>query len=362
MNLHSLFRNSRIRVALALTAIFGLAVVLAFVNRKALFHNHDEYADVAYWTCVMHPQIRSDRPGKCPICHMDLVPIRKGQQSADRPPGETSSGGSESATQDDTRVEVALDRQQLIGLRTAVAEIRTLHSRIQTTGRVAFDPELAIAIREYLTIAAGDPGLRGYAVTRLKMLGMGDEEIRNLPGRRREYESLYLQGGDTTWVYAALYQNDLPLVRPGLKARIRLPSGGGSQEWEGTVRSVSPTVDAKTRNLQARIEVKQAKGLRPEMYVNVSILVTPVVGPGASADTRAGKGLVVPRDAVIDTGNEQIVYVVKDGTRFYQRRVQVGVETDEGVVITGGLRPGETVVSSATFLIDSESRLRGGMR
>lgn len=366
-------RRNRVLVAI-LSGILMVIVVsgaLVVVNRRALFHRHDENADVAYWTCPMHPQIHEDHPGKCPICHMDLVPIPHGKPGGEKPAADARAGadasGAVSVDPDPSRqaasfVEVPLDRQQLIGLRTAVAEVKSLHSRIQTTGRVAFDPELAIAIREYLTIAAGDPGLRGYAVTRLKMLGMGEEEIRTLPWRRREYESLYLQGGDTTWVYATLYQNDLPLVRPGMKAKIRLPAGGGSMEWEGTVRSVSPTVDAKTRNVQARIEIKNAKDLRPDMYVNVSILSVPGGGAMSGPGSGQGRGLVVPRDAVIDTGNEQVVYVVKDGTQFYQRHVRVGAETDEGIVITEGLQAGETVVASATFLIDSESRLRGGMQ
>ncbi len=244
------------------------------------------------------------------------------------------------------QVHISQQSQQLIGLKTAVVEEKELHTTIETTGRVAFDPELAVAIREYLTIAMNDPGLRRYAITRLKMLGMGDEEIRTLPARRKDYESLYLQGGNTTWVYAALYQNDLPSVRPGMKARIYLP-GNRAKSWEGVVRSISPTVDPQTRNLQARIEVKNASDLRPDMYLNISIL------------SPAGRGLVIPRDALVDTGAEQLVYVVKDGMVFSPRRVQVGKHTGEGIEILQGLQPGEIVVSSATFLIDSESRIRG---
>lgn len=301
-------------------------------------------ADIEYWTCPMHPQIKEKGPGQCPICHMDLVPKRK-KATTNKVPHDHNH---EHTATDSTpgEVEISGERQQLIGLRTAVAEVKELHTSIRTTGRVAFDPELAVAIREYLSIAA-DPTLRQYSVTRLKMLGMGEEEIRSLPARRKEYESLYLQdSGNTTWVYAALYQNDISFVKPGMKAKIRLP-GSSASEWQGIVRSVTPTVDPTTRNLQARIEIKNAKDLRPNMYVNVSII------------SNAGKGLVIPNDALVDTGHEQIVYVIRDKTNFAPRRIQVDRETDEGIVVVKGLTAGEVVVSSATFLIDSESKLHG---
>jgi multidrug efflux pump subunit AcrA (membrane-fusion protein) len=351
----TLQKRSR-RFTIAITSL--LIAVIATTSFWLVLHDESDHAsDIACWTCPMHPQIKEDRPGQCPICHMDLVPVKKKPPVAENKTGESTANTEANTEHDHSKmetesgspgtVEVSIERQQLIGLKTAIVEEKELHTSIRTTGRVAFDPELAVAIREYLTIAAGDPGLRQYAITRLKMLGMGEEEIRTLPARRKEYESLYLQGGgNTTWVYAALYQNDLPLVKPGMKARIRLP-GSGSEGWEGTVRSVSPTVDPDTRNLQARIEVKNAADLKPDMYVNVSIL------------SKAGRGLVIPRDALIDTGTEQLVYVVRNGTHFSPRRVRVGREADEGIVILSGLSAGEIVVASATFLIDSESRLRG---
>lgn len=351
----TLQKRSR-RFTIAITSL--LIAVIATTSFWLVLHDESDHAsDIACWTCPMHPQIKEDRPGQCPICHMDLVPVKKKPPVAENKTGESTANTEANTEHDHSKmetesgspgtVEVSIERQQLIGLKTAIVEEKELHTSIRTTGRVAFDPELAVAIREYLTIAAGDPGLRQYAITRLKMLGMGEEEIRTLPARRKEYESLYLQGGgNTTWVYAALYQNDLPLVKPGMKARIRLP-GSGSEGWEGTVRSVSPTVDPDTRNLQARIEVKNAADLKPDMYVNVSIL------------SKAGRGLVIPRDALIDTGTEQLVYVVRNGTHFSPRRVRVGREADEGIVILSGLSEGEIVVASATFLIDSESKLRG---
>ncbi|MBW7857074.1 MAG: efflux RND transporter periplasmic adaptor subunit [Leptonema sp. (in: Bacteria)] len=324
------------------TAIIILVLVLLVVGGFIWYTKPSTVADadtdIEYWTCPMHPQIKEKGPGQCPICHMDLVPKKKKVISTKEQHNHEHETIGE--------VEISKERQQLIGLRTSVAEIKDLHTSIRTTGRVAFDPELAVAIREYLSIV-GDATLRGYAVTRLKMLGMGEEEIRSLPSRRKEYESLYLQGsGNTTWVYAALYQNDIGFVKPGMTAKIRLP-GSSALEWQGTVRSVSPTVDPTTRNLQARIEIKNAKDLRPDMYVNVSIL------------SDAGKGLVIPTDALVDTGHEQIVYVIRDKTNFSPRKIQVGREADEGIVVIGGLEAGEVVVSSATFLIDSESKLHG---
>ncbi len=353
-------RRKIVVIALALFVTAALSYVAFGQFSGPAEHTHENHAksDIEYWTCPMHPQIHEDGPGQCPICHMDLVPVRKhktGTSNAvmQEPVTGDHEGHKHSSSAMDSMVkpvQISLDRQQMIGIRFVSVEEKELHTTIETTGRVAYDPELAVAIKEYLAIlASGDQALLRQSVTRLRTLGMGDEEIHQLPHRRREYESLNLRGSGSVWIYATLYQNDLPFVKPGMRAKIRLPAGGSGQSWDGIVRSLSPTVDPMTRSLQARVEVRHGKDLRPDMYVNVALL------------SRAGRGLVVPLDALVDTGNRQLVYVKSGKDSFSPREVRVGGETDEGIHILSGVRAGEEVVAAATFLVDSESRLRGGM-
>lgn len=170
-----------------------IAAAILLVAASGLWfmqHEAEDHPEHTYWTCPMHPQIKEDRPGQCPICHMDLVAVKPSSPAETNATHRHEESGADPGPAG--QVHISQQSQQLIGLKTAVVEEKELHTTIETTGRVAFDPELAVAIREYLTIAMNDPGLRQYAITRLKMLGMGDEEIRTLPARRRDYESLYL--------------------------------------------------------------------------------------------------------------------------------------------------------------------------
>ncbi len=308
---------------------------------------------VSHYTCPMHPQIHEDHPGQCPICHMDLVPVYK-QGFGPEKEKESSSGehvhGSTQTKSSRGEVSLSYERQQLIGLKRAVVEKKRFSREIHTSGRVAFDPELAVAIQEYLEVANRDPSLRRAAVSRLKLLGMGEDEIRQLSRRSSRYSNLYLPGrNDTVWVYADIYEQETSLIRPGQKARIYLSYGGG-ENFTGVVRSLSPTVDPRTRSIVARIEVSGTKGmLRPDTFVNVSLRID------------RGISLVIPRSAVLFTGTRRIVFVIRDDSRFIPREVVTGVENEGEVEVLKGLKEGEVVAASATFLVDSESQLRSSV-
>jgi multidrug efflux pump subunit AcrA (membrane-fusion protein) len=243
-------------------------------------------------------------------------------------------------------VQISPERQQLIGVRTLVLESRRATRSIQATGRVAFDPELAVAIREYLSVA-GSSELRRAAGARLRLLGMGDEEIRRLPANRKSYESLYLPApGGVTWIYATLYDDETAGVRPGTRVRIELPYGGAPIPM-GTVRSLSPVVDPLTRSVTARIELRGAPAdLRPDTFVNVEIQVD------------LGEQLLLPKSGLIDTGLRRVAFVVDDEHRFTEREVAIGPEAGDSVVIRSGLEAGERVVVSAAFLVDAEANLK----
>jgi Cu(I)/Ag(I) efflux system membrane fusion protein len=147
------------------------------------------------------------------------------------------------------------------------------------------------------------------------------------------------------WILADLYAPELPLVRPGDAADISLSSAGG-RHLMGRVDFLYPTVNAETRTGRVRIVVNNPSGeIRPGMFATVAI-------HGASREA-----LAVPRTAVIDTGRRSIAFVETSPGRFEPRELTVGQSTPDFVEVRAGLRAGERVVTSANFLIDSESRI-----
>lgn len=295
-------------------------------------------AQISHYTCPMHPQIHEDHPGECPICHMKLVPVY--QDGAQLAP----------STGDAPAVTISTQRQQLIGMRTAQAVIKRVHREIRTVGRVAFDPDLAIAQREFLAMGRHLPSVKEAARSRLRLLGMSDVEIAALERHRRVDTALFLPApGAAVWVYATLFPEEMALVHAGMSARISLPSGA-EQSFVGTVRAVDPTVDPMTRSVRARIVVPRAGGvLRPDAYVNVVLQVD------------AGDALTIPKSAVMFTGTRRVAFVSDGRDQFSARELVTGIEAGDDLVVLSGLAAGEQVVSQAAFFVDAESRLKAAV-
>jgi Cu(I)/Ag(I) efflux system membrane fusion protein len=307
-----------------------------------------------YYTCPMHSQIHSDKPGQCPICGMTLVPVYREKESGGENLQKNAVKNSTDEDEDSVVVEgvrISTERQQLIGVKRAKVTRQKIRKELRTTGRVAFDPELALAVREYMN-TPGNEILRQAAYSRLRLLGMGEDEIHRLSQGQNaaSYTSLYLpEKGGAVWVYATLYEGDMGKVKTGDGATIQLPDKN-SPEFTGRVHSLAVTVDAATRTIRARIFVPGAGGkLLPDTYVNVSLY------------SEKGDAVMVPQSAIVDTGEKQMVFVIEDDNRFVPRAVHLGAESGDMVAILHGLSEGETVVSSAAFLIDSETQLKSPM-
>lgn len=151
------------------------------------------------------------------------------------------------------------------------------------------------------------------------------------------------------WVVASLYERDLARVRRGMSARFAAAGEVGAP-IAARVELVEPSVGAETRTARVRLSVANpSMRLRPGQYGDVSFSL-----PGAAS-------LVVPRDAVADTGAAQYVFVDAGGGRFEPRRVRTGVLSGEDLEVTEGLREGERVVARGSFMVDSESRLQAAL-
>ncbi len=178
----------------------------------------------------------------------------------------------------------------------------------------------------------------GYITQKMAIQGM-----RVMPGEKL-FDVVDLS---SVWVMADIYEYELPLVKVGQRARISLSYFQG-REFNSRVDYVYPSLAGDTRTAKARLTIPNPGGeLKPQMFTNVEIKIS------------LGSKLVVPPAAVIDTGVRKLVYVDKGEGNFEPREVLTGLQTEDMVEITRGLRAGEKVASAANFLIDSEAQLKG---
>lgn len=419
------FRHRQWSILILILPIFLLVPAAAdyLAGLSHVGHEHDGEAAAAeakqLYTCSMHPFIIKDAPGQCPICFMDLVPVR--DQAGRR-------------EEEGDRLVIVIDpaTEQNMGVRTAPVNRRDLHRTVRTVGLVAYpesaqytvntkidgwierlhinqtgeavaqgqplleiySPELVSAQEEFLLavrqnkvlsgssfpeIAAGARNLLAASRQRLAYWDISPTQIAALEERGEINRTLTLyapQSGIVTrkavkegafvkagqellelsdisrvWIFADIYEYELPWVKEGQEAVIDFPYGRAS--LTARIDAIYPYLEAKTRTVKARIEVDNRDlNLKPEMYVNVII-----EGAGAK------EALTVPAEAVLRSGRENTIFVALGDGRFEPRLVTLGLETDDGLVqILDGVREGESVVTSAQFMLDSESRLREAVR
>jgi Cu(I)/Ag(I) efflux system membrane fusion protein len=374
--------------------------------------------------CPMHPQIVQDGPGDCPICNMTLVPKVEGSNAAATSPEEPSPApGSGPGVPGLVPVELSLDRTQLIGVQTASATLEALTPELLTVGYVTadearlvrvqtrfagwierlvvattgekvrrgqllasiFSPELLPAQQEFLAArrwgqagsAAMGSQLEHAARARLELLGLSKQEIEAIAATgqvtrtvqvtapisgtvvlKNAIQGAAIQPGtelyeivdlSEVWVLADINEHDLGRIALGQSAEAEFGAYPG-QRFTGKVGFIYPTVDPETRRLRVRVELGNSEGqLRPGMYGNVRIQLL------------GAEGIVIPRQALVDTGEHQYVFLARDAGHFEPRRVTVGARSGDKVSILSGLSAGDMVVTTGNFLIDSESRLRAAI-
>ena len=354
-----------------------------------------------FWTCPMHPQIREDGPGRCPICSMNLV--RRGNGEPGEPP---------------EHIRVAPGVQQLMNLRTAEVRLSRLWRRIDTVGAVGYDqsrlhhihsrvegwiqemdiaaagdpvsagqrlftlysPALVQAQEELLqALRRGEPGLINSARQRLAALGVQPAFMEDLESRGRSVTNvpwhamrdgvvtqlnarhgmftppdlMILETADLSrvWVTAEVFDRNADWLAMGQPAQVRLSYRPG-ETLEGEIAYIYPQLDPVTRAVRVRVVLDNpGLSIRPGMWADVRILAGPVEDQ-----------IIIPREALIRTGHSERVVLREDDARFRVREVVAGMESGDYVAIREGLEPGETVVTSGQFLIDSEASLRAGHR
>lgn len=354
-----------------------------------------------YYTCPMHPTVRSDHPGACPVCGMNLV----------RHSGEASRG----ALPPLGEVSLSPAQQVLANVATSVAAKRPLEMEIRAVGTISYaepnlrqismrfpgrieklhvnfegqalkkgdpvadlySPEAISAEQEYL-LARGSGSAEMLRESRQKLLLWGFTEgqvdaldrsgtamktmtLSSPTGgtivKKNVKEQQYVSAGETlfeiadlgvVWLSAELYEYESGLVKTGDPVEV---SGDGlaGKRFKGKIDFVSPTIDPSSRTVRIRAEMPNRGGeFRPGMFVEATLHV------------RLPERLAVPVTSVLSTGNREVVWVQKSAGVFEPRPVRTGERTRDFVQILEGIHAGDVVVTSGGYLIDSESQMEAG--
>jgi membrane fusion protein, copper/silver efflux system len=325
--------------------------------------------------------------------NMDYIPVCEGE------PGESPGA-----------VKMNLDKVQRLGVRSEEVAERTLSRVVRAFATLQFDerrqfvvaPKFSGWIEKLLVNATGDPVRRGqilfevyspelnvlqqewqlagrgtYASDKLRNLDYPEAELEKLRRGERPrtvaipspvagtvmdktaVEGARFRAGDalfrivdtsTMWVMAEIYEQDLAFVKVGDGARVAVNAWPG-EPFDGKVTFIYPTVGKESRTARLRIEVANPDGrLRADMAATVEI-TTPL----------DGSRVAVPESAVIDSGRRQVVLVERGEGRYEPRPVKLGARVPGWVQVLDGVKPGERVVTQATFLIDAESNIRAAL-
>jgi Cu(I)/Ag(I) efflux system membrane fusion protein len=353
-----------------------------------------------YWHDPMFPGQKFDKPGKSPFMDMQLVPVYGG-------------GGG-----DEGKVSISPRVQQNLGVRTAEVSQGKLTPSLVAVGSVAYNerdlvlvqarsngfleklyvrapldpvtkgqplaelyvPEWVAAQEEYLTArrlqSRGVDGIEDAARQRMRLVGMDEAQIRLVESSGKLHPRVTLtapvggiiaelaaregmtvmagaplfriNGLSTVWVNAEIPESRAAQVRPGNLVEARTPALP-EIVFKGKVGAILPEVNTTTRTLKARIELGNPSGqLLPGMFATLNLV-----------QTQGKDVLLVPTEAVIQTGTRSVVMVAQGGGQFLPVDVEVGVESGGQSEIRKGLEAGQKVVVSGQFLIDSEASLKG---
>ena len=355
---------------------------------------------VLYYQDPMVPGKRFDSPAKSPFMDMMLVPVYAGASGTDG-----------------SNVTVSPRVQQNLGLRTAEVVQGTLSPQLQAQGNIAFNerdqsviqarasgfieklyvratldavragqpfaelyvPEWVAAQQEFLAIkkaAANDAPLIAAARQRMLLVGMTQAQIARVESSGNAQARVTItvpssgvvaelvarvgmtvtpgmtlariNGLATVWALAEVPESQIALIRTGAKVEARSPGAPGTV-FVGTVQAILPEVTPATRTVNARVQLANpGNALVPGMLVTMQLM-----------DKRSTPALLVPKEAIIATGQRNVVMLAEDRGRYRPVNVETGVESGGQTEIKKGLTAGQRVVVSSQFLIDSEASLKG---
>lgn len=409
--LKKIINNNYIKYGLILIAglFIGWLIFGASSNNQneSSEHVHEEGA-VQIWTCAMHPQIRQNKPGKCPICGMDLIPLK------------TSGSGDEAV--DPSAIQLSKEAVALANIQTTVISRQNpikdvqLYGTIQADERLSqsqtshvsgrieklfinftgesvrqgqtiatiYSPELLSAQQELLEAAkmqSVQPALIQAAREKLRLWKLTDEQIARIEQSgnvsalveikantggivvsKKVNQGDYINQGSVlfdianlsqVWAMFDAYEVDLPFLKVGDKIDFTLQAVPG-KTFSGRISFIDPILDRTTRTAKIRVETANSgMQLKPEMYAN-AIIKAPL--------KQFNNEIVIPKSSVLWTGKRSIVYVKQPNTQspaFMLHEIELGPSLGDSYVVLSGVNEGDEIVTNGAFTIDASAQLEG---
>jgi len=403
-----IFGNQYVRFSLILLGGILLGWIF-FHSSPAKEEKHDHAAEVSkaeIWTCAMHPQIRMDKPGKCPICAMDLIPLT--QSNTDK--------------MDPMAIHLTKEAAQLANVLTSIvssqkpvkevrlygkvqADERLLQSQVTyISGRieklmvnftgetvhkgqtlaVIYSPELVTAQQELIEAAKtkqSQPEIYEASKEKLRQWKLSEAQITSIENSgkvqanmeitstasgivtaRRVNNGDYVSQGSVlyevsdlsrVWILFDAYESDLLFLKKGDQVNFTIQALPGTA-FSGSIIFIDPVIDPVNRVAKVRVEISNpGSKLKPEMFAT---------GMVKSNLVEYKDKLVIPRSAVLWTGKRSIVYVKQPGIDepvFKIREIELGPMLGESYVIIDGLKDGEEIVTQSAFSVDAAAQLEG---
>ena len=380
-------------------------------NEERHDHSADTLQGIAseqntIWTCAMHPQIKLNEPGDCPICGMDLITLaQSGSTSVDPAMIHLSKEAAQLAnvmtsfvTREKAVKEVRLYGKVQADERLLQSQVAHIPGRIEKllvnfTGEQVkegqklaeiYSPELITAQQELLETSKTkelQPELYEASREKLRLWKLTVDQIETIEKSGQIKSTIdvvsntngvvmarmvnsgdYVSQGTAlfkiadlskVWILFDAYESDIQFLRKGEKISFTLQALPG-KEYKGNIVFVDPVIDPITRVAKVRVETANTSGnFKPEMFAT---------GTVSSNLAEYGNSVVIPRSAVLWTGKRSLVYVKQPETEealFKMREVELGPMLGESYVVTDGLNEGEEIVTSGTFSVDAAAQLEG---
>ncbi len=401
-----IFQTSFVKISLIL--FLSLILVSCSKEKEEIKHDHQQEQTKEIYYCPMHPNVTSDKPGVCPICHMDLVKKSNSQEM-----------------NQDLNNQIMLSNSKVIlaNVRTMKLEISPLEKEIKAyayldiaepnqrkvtarfNGRIEklfvnkigdfvkkdhplfeiYSPDLIQAQNEFLialknsslannSTSSAENILIKSAKNKLLLMGLTDEQIHKLEMtnsidytikfyspfygtvlEKKIQEGDYVNEGDvlyelvdfsTLWAIGEFYETDIWNLKIGDKVKLRIDSKP-EEFYYGYISYIYPLVDKTSRTVKVRAVINNSSGkLKPNMIGNISVFKS------------FGKGIKVPSSAVLIKGEKNVVWLKTGENTFEPREVKLGEKIGDYYQILSGLKVNDEIVVSGSFLLDSESELK----
>ena len=382
------------------TAVIVALVLTSCKNKQQTVINSNEY-----YTCSMHPQVMQDKPGTCPICHMDLIVVKKTNTAADEIMLNDEQVRLGNIHADTIRNGMIGDKLVFTAtLNADETKVTAVNARV--TGRIdhlyfkntgdyvskgekifdLYSEELNNAKQEYITVLEQQQKLDNSVIdyshlvsaakTKLQLWGMSDTQIEELArtGNSSPLTSFYapvsgyitelpvaegqyvMEGNivvkladlSSLWAEAQVYATQFPAIeKPGM-ATIQIPDLPG-KEFTGKIAFINPEIAPDTRINLVRVELP-----------NKGYLLKPGMPAYVIFKNREQKTLTLPPDAVLRNGEMNIVWVQKTKNTFKMKMVETGIESVDRIGIKSGLADGDVVITSGAYLLNSEYIFKKG--